>query len=55
MADTSQTRDPISHNTARQFILWYAENPSNGMILALFHFPDHLIQFGNRSLEAQSL
>jgi hypothetical protein len=52
MADTSQARDPISHNTVRQFILWYAENPSSGMILALFHFPDHLIQFGNRSLEA---
>ena len=28
------------------------KNPSSGMILALFHFPDHLIQFGNRSLEA---
>jgi hypothetical protein len=28
------------------------KNASGGMILALFHFPDHLIQFGNRSLEA---
>jgi hypothetical protein len=31
------------------------KNASRGMILALFHFPDHLIEFGNRSLEAESL
>jgi hypothetical protein len=31
------------------------KNASAGIIVALFNFPDRLIQFGNPSLEAQSL
>jgi hypothetical protein len=47
--------DPISHNTVRQLLLWYAANRATiGAIMALFNCSDGLIQFRIHRVEALS-